>query len=346
MSVRLFKIEVKGKISKNQALDDVISLVHLSELQMGYEEYVEPAIVWVTEDSTRIARSLDVEKVVVEGGYVSGVLGGERKRSKPKYAGLVLKYYKQQDGIVFLHLTNLKKTYQVPLNLMKLYNVNIYKMYYVGLINPFVCKTHNVLLSAKGDDDLKKFLEQLMLMNQGILTKDDRGKLELLIKELKTTMDMFDPSSHYVIYRRDRVFTACVPSILEMAVSDQNISYIKCRSLEQAYYYAAVLNYLAYKVAKARRTFIHHQYGKPLVALIIAGLSWNKIPYRVREEIAKLSEILSKRLTWKEYPNQKKALEDVGSTTEFREIVSMLDRCISKEDLERALDLISERPRR
>lgn len=341
MRVRLFRASTKKVIPKDMTLEEVNSLIEVEELKIDYERYVEPVLLWVTESPERIAEALGAEKVVPMGGYIRGILGGEKKRGKQEYAGLVVEHYEERDGLIFIKLVNLSKVYQVPAELMTRYRANVYKLYYVGLVNPFKCRTYKILLSADGEDKLKKFLEMLAKINQEVMTESDAKKLKALIKELKISLDPFNESSHYVVYRRSRAFTACVPEDLNMAVSYDDISYLEFESPEQANYYAAVLNYLAYKVIESGRTFIRHQFSRPTIAIAVAGLSWKDVPEGVRNEIQSLATQLTKKLSWREYPNQKAALMDVVRTSEFGKIITLLDGFVDRERLRVALELVS-----
>ncbi|MEM2024672.1 MAG: hypothetical protein QXW94_00010 [Desulfurococcaceae archaeon] len=224
---------------------------------------------------------------------------------------------------------------------MKQYGVSVFKMYYRGLVNPFKCETYSVLLSCHGEDRLKGFLRKMIEVNRDTMISQDMRRLETLVEELKTSINLLRPGSYYVIYRRNRAFTACIPEDLSMAISSHNISYIECRSLEQAYYYMAVLNYLAFKVVKSGRSFIRDQFARPALAVVVAGLSWRVVPEEIRREISALAEQLSRKLVWREYSNQKVALKEVAQTSEFNRIISVLDGYVDREKLNSALELVS-----
>lgn len=341
MQVKLLKVNVyRDKISKDRTLEDISDIIRVDELKISYEKYMEPALVWSTEDQERIVSALDVKRVVPMGGYIRGLFGGEKKEGKQKYAGLVVERYEEHDDFIVIKLVNLDKAYQVPMELMKRYDVNIYKLYYVGLINPFKSKTCNVLLS-KEEKNLKDFLEKLIKINQEVITRSDMIKLKILKEELQISLDQFNESSYYTIYRRSRIFTACVPEDLKMSVSYDDVAYLECKSLEQAHYYAAVLNYLAYKVIESERAFIRHQYARPAIAIAVAGLSWKNVSDEIKREVASLSEQLSKELEWKDYTNQKVALQDIARTFKFRKILNLFDSCVDINGLSKALDLVS-----
>lgn len=339
--LELFKVDVKNKISKDKTLEEVENSITREELKLSYDNYVAPMITWVTGDLKRIAKVLDVLRVVPMGGYIRGLLGGEKKKGKQEYAGLVVEHYEEDNGIIYVKLYNLRKSYQIPADLLKRLEVNIYKLYYMGLINPFSCRTYDVLLSARGDEELKKFLRTIIDVNQGVMDTDDINYLNTLINELKTSIDMFKEDYYYVVYRRNRVFTACVVEKPKNAISSDVVSYIECRNAEQAYYYAAVLNYLAYKAVETGRAFIRSQFARPAMAVAIAGLSWSTIPEDARTHIASLSTQLSRKITWKRYPNQRIALEDLFKYKEFNEITQILDKLVDKEKLGEALNLVS-----
>lgn len=339
--VRLYRVNAKGKITKDRSLDDVESLLVVEELKLGYDDYISSMVIWATEDPVRIAKELGVLRMVPMGGYIRGLLGGERKRGKREYAGLVVEYYKVVNGIAHIKLCNLTKSYQVPVDLMERYGVGIYKLYYRGLINPYNCRTYDVLLSARGDEELRRFLKALIELNRGIMPERDLDYLHTLIEELKVSVDMFKEEHYYVVYRRNRAFTACVVERPKNAVSSDVVSYIECRDAEQAYYYAAVLNYLAYKVVESGRSFIRDQFARPAIAIVVAGLSWKTVPETTRTQIASLSMQLSRRLVWKDYRSQRTALIELVQYPEFKKIMGILDELVDKDKLREALELVS-----
>ncbi|MEM2197088.1 MAG: hypothetical protein QXE63_03580 [Zestosphaera sp.] len=153
MPVKLLRIAAEtasSRISKNKALEEVESLLKIEELKLSYDDYIAPMVSWAVEDSERIARELGVLRVVPKGGYIMGLFRGEKKKGKPGHAGLIVEQYNAKSGIVSIRLYNLTKSYNVPIDLMNRYGVDIYKIYYRDLVNPFSCRTYNILLSKRG----------------------------------------------------------------------------------------------------------------------------------------------------------------------------------------------------
>lgn len=341
MTIKLVRTDLRNTIFKNRALEDVEKALEEVEINMTYDDYVKPMILWATKDVRKLARELDVERVVPKGSYIMGLFGGEKKKGKQKYAGLVVEEYSEHNNIVCLKLFNLRKIYEVPVELMNKYSVDIYKLHYAGYVNPFKCKPCNTLLSGKGDSSLKDFLRELVKINLMNMESRDKEYLEILINELKTSIDLFRRESYYVIYRCQRMFTACVPEDLEKAVSESHTAYIECRSLKQAHYYVAVLNYLVYKAMELKRSFIRSQFARPLIAIVASDLTWNRVSEEVRSKVSELSEKLSQKLVWRKYSNQKEALENLLGEQEFRDIVELLDKNVNKDKLIKALKLVS-----
>ena len=104
-----------------------------------------------------------------------------------------------------------------------------------------------------------------------------------------------------------------------------------------AYYYAAILNYLAYTVLRSGRTFNRDQYARPLLAIYIAGLSWNNMDEETRGRIVELSKKLHEKAPGKEYSNQRIALQEVAGLPEFKELVKIVDSKVDRSKLEEAL---------
>jgi len=199
-------------------------------------------------------------------------------------------------------------------------------------------------LEERRDEDLKKFLKTLVELNRNAMPQRDFNYLNALITELKTSIDMFDENHYYVIYRCQRTFSACVPTDLTKAVSESHIAYLECENQDQAYYYAGVLNYLAYKVIELGRSFIRDQFARPAIAIIAAGLSWKTVPEDIKKKISNLSSQLSRKLTWNIYSNQRIAFNQLARRLEFKGIVHILDGYVDKERLKDALNLVSSLP--
>lgn len=345
MEVKLYIVKPRVAVSRDVEFNS--SVFEERELSTSYEDYMKPALLWATVSTEKIARDLSVRKVATKGGYIMGLFGGEKKEGEELYAGLVVERYRESNGVAYIKLVNLESEYPVSVDLMKQYGVGIYKLYYMGLIIPFKCSTHDILLSARGEGELKEFLKALVAMNRGRMPVEDSRKLATLVRELRTSIDRLNKGSHYVVYRRSGVFAACVPENLDRAVTSDKISYAECYSSEQAYYYTAILNYLAYIVVREGRNFIRDQFAKPLLAVAIAGLSWSDAPEDLRREVSEYSQRVSESITWFDYANKKKALLDIARIPEFSEVIYLLDEYVERnrkqERLRDALDLVSTR---
>jgi len=145
------------------------------------------------------------------------------------------------------------------------------------------------LLSNRGDEELRNFLKEVENYNSPNIPTVDINRLRQLINEVTqgNSLRTFTSGKFYVVYRADRAFTAGVIEGDERYVPYSNVAAVACKSKEQAYYYSAVLNYLAYKVKNSKRVFSHHQYAKPLLAIILLGLSWRDVREDVRNKVAK-----------------------------------------------------------
>jgi hypothetical protein len=341
------KLSMPGEIrySKDMRLNEVKEFLSTIHYGMNYDKYIEPGLLYFTEDINKLRDNLGVDKVAPMGLYIRGVYGGEERGEEGKYAGLALEQY-HMDGAVFrFKLSNTRDELVVPLELMRKYGIDVYKMVYVGEINPFRLNRYlDVLLSRKGEDDLKQFLREALKINKRNVSEDTQRKIEGLIDELKqpSTITTFNTSKYYVVYRCDRAFTACMISLKEgNIIAASNVSYVECSNADMAYYYSAVLNYLAFKVIEHRRTFNRHQYARPLLAVLIAGLSWGNLDEETRMRIVKLSKVLHDKAPQRNYANQRMALIDISLFSEFNELVHILDSKVDIERLEKALKLVS-----
>jgi len=321
----------------------------LEKLPINYEDYMEPGLLYFSEEESteNIAMKLGVDAVIRMGQFIRGLRGGERRRGEETYAGTTLEAFEDRGDRVIFKLYNMTKPLEAPKEFLDKYGVGIYNVIYVGEIYPFyVRRLYQVLLSSRGDDGLRGFLMEVERYNSHKLPRDDIPKLRRLIEEVKQggVPRTFTPGKFYVVYRADRAFTASAVKSGERYVLDSHASAIECKSEDQAHYYAAVLNYLVYKVKDSGRVFNHHQFAKPLQAIILLGLSWKDAPEGVRKEVARLAKELPGRLPRdREFSNKVQALEYVARYAEFRQIVKLLDCIVKKENWELALDLVSSR---
>ena len=345
--LQVVKLRMPGemKYSKSLNLEDIKGFLEIKPCSESYEEYIKPGLLYFTEDLNTLAKELGVDRIYPKGLFIEGIYGGEKKKGEEEYAGLVLKEH-YSDSIIFkFKLYNTERTLVVPSELPNKYNVRIYKMIYVGEINPFrINKYLHIILSQRGEESLRQFLQEALKLNERNISEDAYKKIEKLIGELKQpgSIETLDMNKYYVVYRRVRAFTASFlkPATDNFIVKDE-AGYIKCKDESTAYYYAAILNYLAFKVVESKRSFIRTQYARPILALYIAGLSWNNINDSVKKKVIELSEILHKKSPSKEYTNQKVALKDIARYYEFKEIIKILDSNTDRRKLEEALSIVS-----
>jgi len=339
--VELWRLLLEQTPNKSSRLGKV-SLKE-ERVNQSYEEYLKPALRWAA--SKGMEDLLEVEKVIPKGEYIMGLMGGEKKKGKEEYAGLVLEGFEKGPWGVKFRLWNLSKDLKVSASSLSKYKIRVYRLAYVGLINPFSpAGFYPVLLSAKGEKELKGFLQEAQSLNEQSLPQRDLEKLRKLIKEAKQPKPKpLQKEKWHVIYRCDRAFTAYATRPHNLLL-DSHASAITCKTQEQAHYYAAVLNYLAFKVTERGRTFIRHQFAKPLDAIIYAGLSWKDTNEEKRTKISSLGKRLARSPPCKgRCSNQAKALKALAGIPEFQELVRELDSMVDKERLEEALDFVSGR---
>jgi hypothetical protein len=276
------------------------------------------------------------------GLYIRGIYGGEVKKGEKKYAGLVLEEYRQDSVKLEFKLHGARDMLVVPVDLLRKYGVKIYKMIYMGEINPFKLRKYlNTILSQQSENCLKQFLREALKLNLRNISKDAFSKVEGLINELKQPSNIrtLNMNKHYVIYRRIRAFTASAfKPIADNFIIKDEVGYVECRDEPTAYYYVAVLNYLAFKVIEYKRTFIRTQYARPLFAI---SRIVEDVDYETKKKVIELSKKLHEKAPHEEYSNQKVALRNIALSPEFKELVKILDSKISKEKLEEALNMVS-----
>lgn len=342
---RLLVISISNNYKKiySKSLHLEPDLIEIKVFDKTYDEYVTPSLLYFTQNMQEMAKLLGVRKVIPMGQYIRGLLGGETGRGEP-YAGLVLEEYKYNSSEFEFKLYGTSSRLRIPKDWLQRYGVGVYDLIYVGMINPFsLNRLLPVLLSNHGAKYLCEFLKVSLEANAMKVPSDDARKISTLVGELKQpeSLKTLSENSYYVIYRCDRAFTACFVKPSPRAILDSHVSAIECDDENKAHYYVAVLNYLAYKVIMEGRTFIHHQFARPTLAVIVAGLSWKDIDKDTRNRVIELSKQLSQKAPRKKFSNQKMALKCIANYAEFRDLVGLLDEAVDREHLKEALELVS-----
>jgi len=348
----LYIVTLKGDArnwySKRLTLDEIRNWLEIRRYGKTYEEYIRPAKLYFTEDLDELAKVLQVDRVVPMGLYIRGVYGGEKKKGEKSYAGLVLETYAFRGGLFEFRLHNISKAIDVPQSMLEKYGIEVYELIYVGEINPFrLRRTLPILLSKRGKKLLKEFLNTIVKVYERNLTREDVEKILSLANEVEQPdkIETLNTDKWYAAYRRSRAFTAFAfkPSKANVIVYD-DVGYLETSSEDIAYYYAAILNYLAYCVIRKEGSgFRHHQYARPLLAIYIAGLSWGDVNEATRRKVVRISRCLHEKVPDKEYRNQRVALEEISGLPEFKELVNTLDKVVDEKKLEEALDLVIEK---
>jgi hypothetical protein len=343
----VISISMKGRrYDKSLDLNEMRDLLKIRSYEKNYEEYIKPGKIYFSTDLNELAKKFNVLIIVPKGLYIMGAQGGEKKKGKERYAGLALESYSLDKGIFRFRLYNTKSVLEVPQELLEKYNVNIYRMIYTGEVNPFKLRKHlDIILSKNEEKKLKEFLDESLSMNERRILSEDDKKIRMLISELKqpSTIQTLNKEHYYAIYRARRCFTAFTYKPNEdNIIVREDIGYLECNSEDTAYYYSAVLNYLAYRVTTFGGSFIRNQYAKPLLAVYFAGLSYDSVRDDIRKKVVELSKVLHEKASDKEFSDQSMALKDLyDNVSEFRELVKILDSVVDRGKLEEALDMVS-----
>jgi methylase of polypeptide subunit release factors len=341
------KLELPGdrNYSKSLGLEHIRDYLRITPFSKNYEDYVKPGILYFAENLDVLAQELNLDRICPKGLYIMGIYGGEKKKGEEEYAGLILEERRWEGSAFKFKLHNTQDALEVPGRLLDEYGVKPYKMIYEGEINPFKLNRQlDILLSQNGEEKLKSFLLEALEFNERRISSETYNKISKLIKELKQPdrIVTLNVNKYYVLYRCDRAFTALAfKPTSESFIVESHVSYVECSSEDVAYYYSAVLNYLAFKVIEMGRSFARHQFARPLLALYTAGLSWRSMDTNLRARITELSQILHNKTPQSVYSNQRVALRQIVSYLEFRELVQLLDSKIGEETLRETLNLVS-----
>jgi hypothetical protein len=346
--VELYAMDASKRPEKSANLG--MANISVNRLDIDYEEYVKTAVEPYLDKPRKEA--LGATRIIPKGLYIMGLLGGERRKGAEAMAGLALDLEKvkrqaPESWRLELWLTGLSKPLKVPPSLWHELEVGIYRVVYVGRVNPFCWREPlYVILSRAGENKLKEFLQRVLEANKKDLPKQDIARLQKLIEEVKAPKPwVLNPDKAYVVFRTDRVPSAVVikPDGSDIVV-ESHVGAVEFADETLAYYFAAAINYLAYKNHEAGRGFKHHNFKSVIEALINSGLA--SAPKQIKEEVAELSKKLHVKKQGRlcsDFANQAQALENLKNHSEFIQIVNKLDKVVRKEDLEKALRHISER---
>ena len=275
------KVKWKGSYSKALHLSNVECMIEGGE---NYRDYIEKVEVYTKIPSKTVKERLGVEEVVPKGDYIMGLFGGEKKKGAKRYAGLIFDLVGEYDKTAGQYSIRLSGT-KTPVRIPKYFLDRYWKtLIYRGKVFPFYLDgCYNVLLASEGKEALKGFLKRRILES---VLEEDKKKVEVLIEELKQPRGpkLFARDKYYVVYRRMRTFASFVltPELVRKisdnmehkVVASDNCSYMVVEDELKAYYYSAILNYLAYKVIEKGGAFERDQFLRPLIATLQAGLEW------------------------------------------------------------------------
>jgi hypothetical protein len=123
----------------------------------NYTEYIEALKMYFNLDTEELADWLGAVRVYKMGTYIRGLFGGEKKKGKESYAGLILKNVNCDLFPCRIRLWNTE-------SFVELEDENLIKrLIYVGKIYPFWTGTYDCLLSDKGEEDLRRILHEFLI---------------------------------------------------------------------------------------------------------------------------------------------------------------------------------------
>lgn len=353
-NIKIYSMDIKfeGKYSKFLPLSKIEPTI--KEREENYDEYINRVIEYTTITPKSLKETLNVKEVFPMGDYIRGLFGGEKKKGVKKYAGLIFEV-KRYDNITkqyIIKLWSLNKDLKISKHFLNPYWK---KLIYIGRVYPFYFNgEYDVLLSSKGEDDLKEFLKKYIVEN---LSGEEKDKVKILIEELKqpSKLNSLKENMYYTIYRRSGTFSSFVltpEDILKITkngafeiVVESDCSFISVTDKIKAYYYSAILNYLAYKVIEKSGAFERHQYLRPLISIHQVSLEWKNEEWQ--NKIAELSEKLHE-ITPKYFSNiirkgmqVKECFKILQQIEEFKEIVRIIDNEVDKDKLLEAIKRVS-----
>jgi len=313
--------------------------IDLERLNVSYDDYLRPILEYFSGKSAKLATGLGVVKVQPRGNHIMGIFGGELKKGKQPYAGLVITNWR----VIGRNLTRFK-LYNMSKELEDYHNnftKYLHKLIIRGEIFPFYINTTYDFLFGK-EEDLKNYLRRLLALNRDKLGTETE-LLQRLITEVKVSGDTLKRDEWYVLYRRMRTFAAVAfrPDT-DKYVIPAEVSAIHMgndpESKEKAYFYAATLNFLVYKALSYKISFIRDQFARPLYALAELNLLWNNVDDKTRRKIVALSESLHIKAPSilkghvKKGIQVKQCFKWLGSIDKFKQLVETLDSYLQKTE--------------
>jgi len=169
-----------------------------------------------------------------------------------------------------------------------------------GVIYPFaIIRFFKLLYVPRDKNKLRRILMSLYSVYNQLLN----NTISTLKVPDEPSISCKTADKYYVVYRCQRTFASAVltPKLLKELCSaggsgiivDHHVSYLEVDDEDIAYYYAAILNYMIYKVKLLRLgSFVRDQFGRPLQAIVESGLEWWGLKWQ--KEVAELSKSVSR----------------------------------------------------
>lgn len=325
--------------------------VSIKEFGEGYEKYMAKILSYYEKDSGAIESELAIESLVSMGPYLRGLFGGEAKKGKKKYAGLVVEspFSSPNGDIQKIRLFNTSSDLEIDKGE---YETHKYNLIYRGITHPFYLEDPYFMIGDRNKKSLILFLKYLIRINGHTLGREDREKIEVLLNEVQfpSKLQTFQKNRWYVLFRGNRTFSSVVinPSSSRW-ITESHMAFLDCGEDEaKAFYYSAVLNYLAYKVLKSGMSFVRDQFSRPILSIIDAELSWNNLKKEIRKEISDLSIRMHEeaKIIFKDIgiEQEKKAFNILERNNTFKTIVRKLDGVTSNSKLFNSLTWVAGEP--
>ena len=352
--IKLFKADVSVDTTYRKTLrlgeseeDTNCVYITLNELEEDYESYIKNILEYF-RGNANLKELLDVDSVVPMGYYIRGIFGGEKKKGKESYAGLVFEVigYDSVKDVYVIRLHNVNTDLEIPASELKEY---WFKLIYRGEVHPFYLeKVYNVVLSKSGKSNLIRFLQKVIQLNKSKLNPVEKNMIDTLINEVQqpSRVSPLNKEKYYVIYRGKRTFSSVmIDKISDKTIAKDEVGYLETSSKDLALYYSAILNYLAYKSIQAKLAFNRDQYERPLHVIVEAGLSWRDTT-EIRKVVAKLSEQLHEEVKTvfkgQSFSQERQYFKVLEKNPKFNKLVKILDDQISSTiGLDELIEILS-----
>lgn len=233
------------------------------------------------------------------GCYIRGLYTG----AAPVGMTYELKSYSEEMNMAVIDMPGLKNI-RVSLDELRR---NSFSLVYMGRVFPFY---HEHIMALKKEYALK-------------LVKKEKNEFYNVCKSEWKSPDKLKRTPVACAWRAGGTPVA---TVIRNEVIDSTCAFIECDTIEEAYYYSSLFNYMVFVLTSENLSFSRHPYARPYAIIAECGLEWHGEDWQ--EEVAKIvmesnvGEAVKKAVKEKGWKTVKKYF----TLPEVKELMKRLDR--------------------